>query len=78
MLSQEILLEIEEERKKEALPVEEHPLVRGEPDDGIVLVACKDECSCMQLADCIKKGPQKVVLETFCPTFISCTNSSSS
>lgn len=29
-------------------------------DNGIVLVACKDEHSCMQLQDCIEKGSHKV------------------
>ncbi|KAK4758286.1 hypothetical protein SAY87_019587 [Trapa incisa] len=59
----EILLETNEERKKASLSVEEHLLVGTELDDGIVLVACKDERSCMQLEDCITKSSQKVMRE---------------
>eukprot|EP00268_Persea_americana_P016571 TRINITY_DN1785_c0_g1_i2.p1 TRINITY_DN1785_c0_g1~~TRINITY_DN1785_c0_g1_i2.p1 ORF type:complete len:999 (-),score=230.25 TRINITY_DN1785_c0_g1_i2:1064-4060(-) len=58
----EILEEIEDERQKRA------PLSEGEfnvedagDDSGIVLVACKDERTCMQLEDCIMMGPQKVM-----------------
>ncbi|OMO95792.1 hypothetical protein CCACVL1_05267 [Corchorus capsularis] len=56
----EILEEIEAERQKRAsngevlLDVEEN-------NNGIVLVACKDERSCMQLEDCITNSPQKVM-----------------
>ncbi|OMP08206.1 hypothetical protein COLO4_06683 [Corchorus olitorius] len=56
----EILEEIEVERQKQAsngellLDVEED-------NNGIVLVACKDERSCMQLEDCITNNPQKVM-----------------
>ncbi|XP_057511388.1 DNA repair endonuclease UVH1 isoform X1 [Actinidia eriantha] len=59
----EVLEEIAEEREKQALSRVE-PVVDGEEDDsGIVLVACKDERSCMQLEDCITKGPHKVMRE---------------
>ncbi|XP_059444248.1 DNA repair endonuclease UVH1 isoform X2 [Corylus avellana] len=62
-LLREILEEIEEERQKQALSREEL-LVEGEADDsGIVLVACKDEHSCMQLEECILNSPQKVMRE---------------
>lgn len=56
----EVLVEIEEERQKRALSGE--ILLDGEEDNnGIVLVACKDERSCMQLEDCISHNPQKVM-----------------
>ncbi|TYI15519.1 hypothetical protein ES332_A08G191400v1 [Gossypium tomentosum] len=56
----EVLEEIEEERKKQASSGE--PLLDVEEDNnGITLVACKDECSCMQLEDCIANGSQKVM-----------------
>lgn len=35
----------------------------GEVDNGIVIVACKDERSCMQLEDCIINSPKKVMRE---------------
>lgn len=39
----------------------ENDSVTGDEDhSGVVLVACKDERSCMQLEDFIKNGPQKV------------------
>ncbi|KAL2233074.1 UNVERIFIED_CONTAM: DNA repair endonuclease UVH1 [Sesamum indicum] len=59
----EILVEIEEERQKQAMAGEE--LVVGDEGDqhGIILVACKDERSCMQLQDCITKGQDKVMRE---------------
>ncbi|XP_031394488.1 DNA repair endonuclease UVH1 [Punica granatum] len=59
----DILVEIEEEKKKEVLFRKEHLLEGEEPDGGIVLVACKDERSCMHLEDCITKSPQKVMRE---------------
>ncbi|XP_077237362.1 restriction endonuclease, type II-like superfamily protein [Tasmannia lanceolata] len=60
----EVLEEIEEERQKQALSNEgEHMVDNAGDDSGIVLVACKDERSCMQLEDCIMKGPQKVMQE---------------
>ncbi|KAJ7952598.1 DNA repair endonuclease UVH1 [Quillaja saponaria] len=58
----EVLEEIEEERRKQALPREEL-LVGEEADNGIVLVACKDEYSCLQLQECITNSPQKVMHE---------------
>lgn len=64
---QEILEEIEEEREKRHLSMVE-PVIEGEEDDnGIVLVACKDEFSCMQLEDCIIKGPHKVFQQIIFP-----------
>ncbi|KAJ4827728.1 hypothetical protein Tsubulata_046773, partial [Turnera subulata] len=45
----EILEEIEGERQKQALSSEEITAEIQEGDNGIVLVACKDERSCMQL-----------------------------
>ncbi|XP_012070118.1 DNA repair endonuclease UVH1 isoform X2 [Jatropha curcas] len=59
----EILEEIEEERQKPALSREDDLVESGGVDSGIVLVACKDERSCMQLEDCIMNGPQKVLRE---------------
>lgn len=58
----------------------EEQLVEGEEDDnGIVLVACKDERSCMQLENCIMNGPQKVLLllsDTFCYlNYVFCAHS---
>ncbi|XP_052210730.1 DNA repair endonuclease UVH1 [Diospyros lotus] len=59
----ELLEEIQEEREKQASS-SGVPLLEGEEgDNGIVLVACKDERSCMQLEDCIMKGSQKVMRE---------------
>ncbi|XP_022736156.1 DNA repair endonuclease UVH1 isoform X2 [Durio zibethinus] len=56
----EVLEEIEEERQKQASSGE--PLLDVEEDNnGIILVACKDERSCMQLEDCITNSPQKVM-----------------
>ncbi|KAL5750805.1 hypothetical protein ACOSP7_025408 [Xanthoceras sorbifolium] len=59
----EVLEEIEEDRQKQASSGEEHLLENGESDNSIVLVACKDERSCMQLQDCIMNGSQKVMRE---------------
>ncbi|KAI8531221.1 hypothetical protein RHMOL_Rhmol11G0120200 [Rhododendron molle] len=62
---QEVLEEIEEEREKHPLSRVD-PVIEGEEDDdGIVLVACKDERSCMQLEDCIIKGPHKVFIADY-------------
>lgn len=52
---QEILLETQEEREKQTLSEEDNS-----DNYGMVLVACKDERSCMQLEDCITNNPQKV------------------
>ncbi|KAK1286890.1 DNA repair endonuclease UVH1 [Acorus calamus] len=60
----EVLQEIEEERQKINLPGEGESNSKDVGDVGeIVLVACKDACSCMQLEDFITKGPQKVMRE---------------
>ncbi|ONK73426.1 uncharacterized protein A4U43_C04F31370 [Asparagus officinalis] len=60
----ELLEEIEEERHKEALSRQEQNMVENVEDNtDIVLVACKDELSCLQLEDCISKGPHKVMRE---------------
>ncbi|KAL6008507.1 DNA repair endonuclease uvh1 [Asimina triloba] len=59
----EILEEIEEERQKRAVSTEVEIEDDAEEDHGIVLVACKDERSCMQLEDCIGKGPEKAMRE---------------
>ncbi|KAI3453448.1 hypothetical protein Pfo_010111 [Paulownia fortunei] len=59
----DILVEIQEERQKQAM-VGEELIVGGEGDlNGIILVACKDERTCMQLQDCITKGQHKVMRE---------------
>ncbi|KAL6579018.1 DNA repair endonuclease uvh1 [Orobanche minor] len=61
-LLRDILVEIQAERQKQALVEEE--VVVGEGDiNGIILVACKDEHSCMQLQDCITKGQHEVMRE---------------
>lgn len=60
ILLQEVLEEIEEERQRQASSRKEFLLEGEENDHSIVLVACKDECSCMQLEDCIRNGSQKV------------------
>ncbi|XP_042495816.1 DNA repair endonuclease UVH1 [Macadamia integrifolia] len=58
----EVLVEIEEERQKQATSsVGELTAEISEVDDNIVLVACKDERSCMQLEECVMKGPQQVM-----------------
>ncbi|VVB09478.1 unnamed protein product [Arabis nemorensis] len=54
----EILEEIQEERQKQSLSEEDNC-----DNNGIVLVACKDERSCMQLEDCITNNPHKVMRE---------------
>ncbi|KAH6769073.1 Restriction endonuclease [Perilla frutescens var. frutescens] len=58
----DILMEIQEERQKQEMAGEE-PIVGGEDDNGNILVACKDEHSCIQLQDCITKGRHKVIRE---------------
>lgn len=55
-------MEIQEERDKQASSGEEKDHLGDGDDNGIVLVACKDEYSCMQLEDCITNGSQKVFL----------------
>lgn len=59
----EVLKEIEEEREQQASSREDASAEGDEDDSGIVLVACKDERSCMQLEDFIKSDPQKVMRE---------------
>lgn len=59
----EILEEIEEERQKRLSEGEENLLESDKESSGIVLVACKDERSCMQLEECIMNSPQKVLRE---------------
>lgn len=57
----DILEEVEEERRKEGM-LREEVLAEGEDtDNGIVLVACKDERSCLQLEECITNSPKKVI-----------------
>ncbi|KAJ8556474.1 hypothetical protein K7X08_032226 [Anisodus acutangulus] len=59
----DVLMEIQEERDKQASSGEEKDHLFDGNDNGIVLVACKDEHSCMQLEDCITNGSQKVMRE---------------
>ncbi|XP_052118417.1 DNA repair endonuclease UVH1 isoform X2 [Arachis duranensis] len=59
----EILEEIEEERQKQGGLTEELLAEGKDTDNGIVLVACKDERSCLQIEECIFKSPQKVMSE---------------
>ncbi|KAE8651467.1 DNA repair endonuclease UVH1 [Cucumis sativus] len=59
----EILEEIEEERQKRLSEGEENLLESDKDSSGIVLVACKDERSCMQLEECIMNNPQMVLRE---------------
>ncbi|XP_027193341.1 DNA repair endonuclease UVH1 isoform X3 [Cicer arietinum] len=57
----EILEEVEEERQKQGM-LREEVLAEGEDtDNGIVLVACKDERSCLQLEECITNNTKKVM-----------------
>nr|XP_043608295.1 DNA repair endonuclease UVH1 [Erigeron canadensis] len=57
----EILEEIEAERKKQATSSEECHVESAQEDNGIVLVACKDEHSCVQLEECITSDSKKVM-----------------
>ncbi|PHT92856.1 DNA repair endonuclease UVH1 [Capsicum annuum] len=59
----DVLREIQEEREKQASSGEEKDHLGDGDDNGIVLVACKDEYSCMQLEDCTTNGSQKVMRE---------------
>ncbi|MCD7460901.1 DNA repair endonuclease uvh1 [Datura stramonium] len=59
----DVLVEIQEERDEQASSGEEKDHMGDGDDNGIVLVACKDEYSCMQLEDCITNGSQKVMRE---------------
>ncbi|EYU40836.1 hypothetical protein ABFS82_05G079800 [Erythranthe guttata] len=56
----DILVEIQKEGQKQSMAGQEE--IHGDLN-GIVLVACKDEHSCMQLQDCITKGQHKVMQE---------------
>ncbi|XP_027360566.1 DNA repair endonuclease UVH1 isoform X2 [Abrus precatorius] len=59
----EVLEEVEEERQKQG-GLREEALAEGEDtNNGIVLVACKDERSCLQLEECITNSPKKVMHE---------------
>lgn len=58
---QDILKEIQEARERKSMSEEELIAEDCGCDNGIVLVACKDEHSCMQLEDCINKGSHKVL-----------------
>ncbi|XP_051205942.1 DNA repair endonuclease UVH1 [Lolium perenne] len=55
----ELLQEIAEEQRKGDGVVHEDE----SSESGIVLVACKDERSCLQLQECISKSPQQVMRE---------------
>ncbi|XP_076912094.1 DNA repair endonuclease UVH1-like [Bidens hawaiensis] len=57
----EILEEIEAEREKQATTNDEHDAESDQDNNGIVLVACKDEHSCVQLDECITSSPNKVM-----------------
>ncbi|XP_068669704.1 DNA repair endonuclease UVH1-like [Aristolochia californica] len=57
----EVLQEVQEERQKQIRAGHDELMVEDGDDCGIVLVACKDERSCMQLEDFLVKGPQKVM-----------------
>ncbi|XP_061343946.1 DNA repair endonuclease UVH1 isoform X2 [Gastrolobium bilobum] len=59
----EVLEEVEEERQKQGV-LREEVLTEGEDtDNGSVLVACKDERSCLQLEECITNSSKKVMRE---------------
>lgn len=53
-------MEIQEERQKEEIVGKEPVVGIGDEQNGNILVACKDEHSCIQLQDCITKGRHKV------------------
>ncbi|KAJ0779080.1 putative ERCC4 domain, RuvA domain 2, restriction endonuclease type II [Helianthus annuus] len=57
----EILEEIEAEREKQATTNDDRDAESDQDDNGIVLVACKDEHSCVQLEECITSNPNKVM-----------------
>lgn len=67
---QELLEEIEEERRKETQSTGQ-PMPEGAGDNSdIVLVACKDERSCLQLEECISKGQHQVPPYNHLGTFV--------
>ncbi|KAL2318808.1 hypothetical protein Fmac_032684 [Flemingia macrophylla] len=57
----EVLEEVEEERQKQGMLREEVWAEGEDTNNGIVLVACKDERSCLQLEEFITNGPKKVM-----------------
>ncbi|XP_023758926.1 DNA repair endonuclease UVH1 isoform X2 [Lactuca sativa] len=57
----EILEEIEAEREKQATSNDECVVEINQDNNGMVLVACKDEHSCVQLEECITSNPNKVM-----------------
>ncbi|CAJ1928749.1 unnamed protein product [Sphenostylis stenocarpa] len=59
----EVLEEIEEERQKQGMLREELFAEGEDTDNGIVLVACKDEMSCLQIEECITNSPKKAMHE---------------
>lgn len=59
-LLQDILMEIQEERQKQEISGHESVVGNEYDRNGNILVACKDEHSCIQLQDCITKGQHKV------------------
>ncbi|KAL1568952.1 DNA repair endonuclease uvh1, variant 2 [Salvia divinorum] len=59
----DILMEIEEERQKQEISGQESVVGNEDDRNGNILVACKDELSCIQLQDCITKGSHKVIRE---------------
>ncbi|XP_047973352.1 DNA repair endonuclease UVH1 isoform X3 [Salvia hispanica] len=60
---QDILMEIQEERQKQEISGQESVVGNEDDENGNILVACKDEHSCIQLQDCITKGRHKVIRE---------------
>ncbi|KAL2326585.1 hypothetical protein Fmac_025643 [Flemingia macrophylla] len=63
MQKQEVLEEVEEERQKQGMLREEVWAEGEDTNNGIVLVACKDERYCLQLEEFITNGPKKVMHE---------------
>ncbi|CAA0841874.1 DNA repair endonuclease UVH1 [Striga hermonthica] len=59
----DILVEIQEGRQKQSMAGEDEIVGDEREPNGIILVACKDEHSCMQLEDCITKGQHEVMRE---------------
>ncbi|KAG0501147.1 hypothetical protein HPP92_001219 [Vanilla planifolia] len=56
------LLEEIKERKEEVLSNQGNGLVGGANENNdLVLIACKDERSCLQLEECLLKGPHQVI-----------------
>lgn len=59
----ELLQELSEEQRKVDGENVQHVHEDESNESGIVLVACKDERSCLQLQECISKGPHQVMRE---------------